>query len=135
MYNRKTDRDLRCPLEYGLELFGGKWNSRVICGLNCKDGIRYSELRKALGNVTDAVLTTTLKELVNSGMIERRSYDEIPPRVEYSLTEKGKSAIPILRNMCQWASTYYEIEYAKLPDQCRKCGNCMHHQHETANRG
>lgn len=89
MYQRKLERDIRCPLEYGMELFGGKWNSRIICVLATLGTLRYSQLRREMGNITDAVLASTLKSLIANDIVERRSYDEIPPRVEYSLTEKG----------------------------------------------
>ena len=64
MYQRKLEKDIRCPLEYGLEIFGGKWNSRIICVLAAKKVLRYSELRKEMGNITDAVLASSLKELI-----------------------------------------------------------------------
>ena len=64
MYKRKIEKDIRCPLEYGLEVFGGKWNSRIICVLAAMKILRYSELRKEMGNITDAVLSTTLKALI-----------------------------------------------------------------------
>lgn len=63
MYHKKLESDIRCPLEYGLEVFGGKWKSRVICVLADKKTLRYSELRAELVNITDAVLSTTLKAL------------------------------------------------------------------------
>ena len=97
MYKRKLEPDIRCPLEYGLEIFGGKWNSRIICVLAAKNVLRYSELRREMGNITDAVLASTLKSLIANGIVSRKSYDEIPPRVEYALSEKGKSVVPILR--------------------------------------
>lgn len=96
MYQHKLEKDIRCPLEYGLEIFGGKWKSRIICVLAKKEVLRYSELRKEMGNITDAVLASMLKELIQNQIIERHSYDEIPPRVEYSLTTKGQSVVPIL---------------------------------------
>ena len=92
MYQRKLEKDIRCPLEYGMEIFGGKWNSRIICVLATLGTLRYSELRKEMGNITDAVLAAALKGLIANGIVERKSYDEIPPRVEYSLTEKGALA-------------------------------------------
>lgn len=87
-YKKKLEDDIRCPLEYGLTLFGGKWKSRIICVLSANEKLRYSEIRKEMYNITDAVLAATLKELIEAGIIERKSYDEIPPRVEYYLTEK-----------------------------------------------
>ena len=100
MYQRKLEKDIRCPLEYGLEIFGGKWNSRIICVLAAKKILRYSELRKEMGNITDAVLASSLKELIANDIIIRKSYDEIPPRVEYTLSEKGLSVVPILQSVC-----------------------------------
>ena len=97
MYHKKLESDIRCPLEYGLEVFGGKWKSRVICVLADKKTLRYSELRAELVNITDAVLSTTLKALIADDIVSRKSYDEIPPRVEYSLTKKGLSVMPILQ--------------------------------------
>ena len=95
-YQKKLEEDIRCPLEYGLDVFGGKWKSRIICVLADKKVLRYSSLRKEMINITDAVLASALKELISDGIIDRHQYDEIPPRVEYSLTEKGKSVVPIL---------------------------------------
>lgn len=100
MYKRKLEKDIRCPLEYGLEIFGGKWNSRIICVLAAKQTLRYSELRKEMGNITDVVLASTLKALIANGIVSRKSFDEIPPRVEYALTEKGASVVPILQSIC-----------------------------------
>ena len=98
-YQHKLDKDIRCPLEYGLEIFGGKWKSRIICVLAAKETLRYSELRREMGNITDAVLAAALKELITAQIVNRISYDEIPPRVEYSLTEKGRSVVPILQSI------------------------------------
>ena len=121
MYQRKLEKDIRCPLEYGLEVFGGKWNSRIICVLAAKQTLRYSELRREMGNITDAVLAATLKELIASSIISRRSYDEIPPRLEYSLTEKGRSVVPILQSICRWAGIFYKPDSENTMIQCKKC--------------
>ena len=103
MYQPKLEKDIRCPLEYGLRVFGGKWKSRVLCVLSELHTLRYSQLREEMTNITDAVLAVTLKELQQDGMIKRQQFDEIPPRVEYSLTPKGESVIPILQNICLWS--------------------------------
>ncbi len=79
MYQPKLEKDIRCPLEYGLEIFGGKWKSRIICVLAEKKILRYSSLRKEMMNITDAVLSATLKELIADEIVHRQSYDEIPP--------------------------------------------------------
>lgn len=120
-YKKKLDDDIRCPLEYGLALFGGKWKSRIICVLSAREKLRYSEIRKEMYNITDAVLAATLKELITNGIIGRRSYDEIPPRVEYSLTEKGKSVVPILQSICQWSDIFYKEDNENTMTQCQRC--------------
>ncbi len=121
MYQKKLEKDIRCPLEYGLELFGGKWNSRIICVLAAKKTLRYSELRQEMGNITDAVLASTLKGLITNQLVCRKSYDEIPPRVEYSLTEKGNSVVPILQSICKWSGIFYREPTEKPMVQCEKC--------------
>lgn len=122
MYQKKLQEDIRCPLEYGLEVFGGKWKSRIICVLAAQDRLRYSQLRRNMVNITDAVLSSALKELISDGIILREQFDEIPPRVEYSLSGKGRSVVPILQSICRWAGAYHhESPEISLP-QCRKCG-------------
>jgi len=121
MYKPKLEKDIRCPLEYGLEIFGGKWKSRVICVLSTRKSLRYGELRKEMGNITDAMLATTLKELIADDMIIRHSFDEIPPRVEYSLSRKGVSVVPILQNICKWSGAYHREENDNTLIQCKKC--------------
>lgn len=121
MYQHKLEKDIRCPLEYGLQVFGGKWKSRIICVLAAKETLRYSVLRKEMTNITDAVLASTLKELIANNIVERHSYDEIPPRVEYSLTEKGKSVVPILQSICKWSGAYHKEDNENALLQCQKC--------------
>lgn len=121
MYQHKLEKDIRCPLEYGLQVFGGKWKSRIICVLAAKETLRYSVLRKEMTNITDAVLASTLKELIADNIVERHSYDEIPPRVEYSLTEKGRSVVPILQSICKWSGAYHKEDNENALLQCQKC--------------
>lgn len=121
MYQRKLDKDIRCPLEYGMEIFGRKWNSRIICVLAYKKVLRFSELRREMGNITDAVLSGALKELIANDIVLRKSYDEIPPRVEYSLSEKGASVVPILQSICQWSGIFYKKESKNIMVHCQKC--------------
>ncbi len=121
VYQKKLEADVRCPLEYGLELFVGKWKSRIICVLNEKGTLRYSSIRKEMLNITDAVLAATLRELINNGIVVRKQYDEIPPRVEYSLTDKGKSVVPILQSICKWAGIFQRESSGSIMSQCQKC--------------
>ena len=121
MYKPKLEKDIRCPLEYGLDIFGGKWKSRIICVLAEQNTLRYSVLRREMSNITDAVLAATLKELLADGILTRRQFDEIPPRVEYGLTEKGRSVVPILQSICRWAGMYHQENTAHTLPQCQKC--------------
>ena len=121
MYKPKLEKDIRCPLEYGLSVFGGKWKSRVICVLAEKGRLRYSSIRREMAKITDAVLAATLKELMNDDMIERQQFDEIPPRVEYGLTEKGRSVVPILQTICEWSGAYHQVDNEHTMSQCQTC--------------
>lgn len=121
MYKHKLEKDIRCPLEYGLNVFGGKWKSRVICVLAEKGTLRYSSIRKEMANITDAVLAATLKELISDDIVKRQQYDEIPPRVEYCLTNKGLSVVPILQNICRWSGAYHKEDNQNTLLQCQKC--------------
>ncbi len=83
--------------------------------------LRYSEIRKEMYNIIDAVLEATLKDLIADEIVDRKSYDEIPPRVEYSLTEKGNSVVPILQSICQWSDIFYKEDAENEMTQCQKC--------------
>ena len=124
MYKAKLEKDIRCPLEYGLKIFGRKWKSRIICVLAEKECLRYSTIRKEMANITDAVLATTLKELIADEIVERRQYNEIPPHVEYTLTEKGLSVVPILQSICRGSGAYYKEDSENTLLQCQKCDYC-----------
>ena len=121
MYQKKMQEDIRCPLEYGLEVFGGKWKSRIICVLAEKKLLRYSELRREMVNITDAVLASTLIDLIADDIIYRKQFDVIPPSVVYCLTDKGLSVVPILRTICQWAGIYRNEDSELSLPQCKKC--------------
>lgn len=119
-YKRKLDKDIRCPLDYGMDVLGGKWKSRILCVLS--DGpMRYSRLRNEMANVTDAALAAALKDLQANKLVMRKQYEEIPPRVEYHLTQRGKSAIPVLRIICTWSGICYKDVADTALTRCQKC--------------
>lgn len=121
MYQPKLEKELRCPLEYGIHVFEGKWKSRVICALYEIGSLRYSELKKKMRTITDAVLTSTLKELMADDIVVRRQYEEIPPRVEYCLSEKGHSVNPLLHSICEWSEAYHKEQDGYAFVQCSDC--------------
>ena len=121
MYQHKLEKDIRCPLEYGLAIFGGKWKSRIICVLAHKGKLRYGQIRYEMKNITDGVLNSTLKELIRDGIVARQAYEEIPPHVEYFLTPKGLSVVPILQSICQWAGIEQQKEQQENLPICSFC--------------
>ena len=99
-----TDRTngWHCPAEQALELLEGKWRPMVIFWL-MDTPLRFNELQRRLGAVTHRTLSRTLKEMEAAGLLTRRDYGEIPPRVDYALTPKGRSLQPVLEAMERWA--------------------------------
>ena len=104
--NRHVAYDLpACPVEATLELIGGKWKGITLYYL--LDGrMRFNELKRQIGCVTQRMLTKQLRELEESGLINRIVYAEVPPRVEYELTEEGRSLQPILNALKDWGETH-----------------------------
>ena len=93
-----------CPIGEALRIIGGKWKLRIICTLYVDGTQRYSDIAHKTGGVTNAMLSSSLKELEADGIVVRKQYEEIPPRVEYSLTERGRELWPILHRLAHWAS-------------------------------
>ncbi|NCB93014.1 MAG: transcriptional regulator [Clostridia bacterium] len=92
------------PFAYAISLIDGKWKMHILFWLWKKDILRYSELKRNLGKVTHKMLSNQLKELEANGLIIRTEYPQVPPKVEYSLSEKGKSMMPILSSLCRWGN-------------------------------
>lgn len=91
-----------CPLSYAMSIIGGKWKMQIICTLNNKGPLRYNELRKKLGSISNTVLASSLKELEEKGLVLRKEYLEVPVRVEYSSTETCDKLMPILEELSNW---------------------------------
>ena len=94
-----------CPVETTLALIGDKWKVLILRDL-LPGTKRFGELKKSVGNVSQKVLTAQLRTMEESGLVNRKVYAEVPPRVEYSLTELGKSLKPILDSMRAWGEAY-----------------------------
>jgi DNA-binding HxlR family transcriptional regulator len=95
-------KEFSCPVTYTISIVGGKWKWIILYMIYRQGTIRYGELKKKLPPIAHKTLSQQLNELEDSVIIHRKQYNQIPPRVEYSLTEKGKSLIPILIQMAQW---------------------------------
>lgn len=102
-----------CTLDYGIELIKGKWKALAICHLDKKPQ-RFSELQKKIGNVSQKVFTQGLKELERDGIIKRKVFPELPPRVEYTLTEQGKLLFLSLDMLKKWTDDYIETVQKKV---------------------
>jgi DNA-binding HxlR family transcriptional regulator len=98
-----------CSVEAAVNEIGGKWKSLVLCSL--KEGkLRFGEINNKLPNISQRMLTKTLRELEKDRILNRKVYPEVPPKVEYSLTLKGESVLPILDSLCEWGKKYCEEE-------------------------
>jgi len=95
---------LKCSIEYTLSIIGGKWKTVILWHLGVDGTHRYNELRKLMPGITHKMLSQQLDELEKVGLINRIQFNEIPPRVEYSLTEKGETIMPVLKAMHDWGT-------------------------------
>jgi DNA-binding HxlR family transcriptional regulator len=91
-----------CPISETLTIISGKWKWIIIYYLSKQEVIRYNQIKNSLPTIAHRTLSQQLKELETDGIILREQYNQIPPKVEYSLTEKGKTLIPILNLMYDW---------------------------------
>ena len=103
---RHSDPEI-CPVEAALARIGGKWKGVIVLRLLVRKR-RFNELLRSLPNCTQRMLTNQLRELEADGLVHREVYREVPPRVEYSLTEKGRDLEPIIRAMCEWGQRHIE---------------------------
>lgn len=94
-----------CPIRNVVSRFGDKWSLLVLLVIDRGGVIRFNELGRMIPDISTRVLSTTLKTLEADGLIDRKVYAEVPPKVEYSLTETGKSLIPLLMKLTEWAQT------------------------------
>jgi DNA-binding HxlR family transcriptional regulator len=94
------------PFEYALSIVSGKWKLKILFQLACNSMLRYGEMKRNISCITHKMLSTQLKELENDGMIIRKEYPQIPPKVEYSLSSKGLAFLPILDGMCNWGNKF-----------------------------
>lgn len=110
-----TRKQYNCGLEAALAVIGGKWKSLILWNLSHKP-CRFGELRRLVVGVSEKVLIQDLKEMVSDRIVTRKDFHETPPRVEYSLTDFGKSLAQTLEPLCQWGSQHMK-RIAALPTQ------------------
>jgi DNA-binding HxlR family transcriptional regulator len=100
------DDQFGCPVEATLAVIGGKWKAVLIFHLTRTGPHRFAELKRKTTGISDRVLTRQLRELETDGIVRREVFAEVPPRVEYSLTEYGDSLRPVTEAMCQWGKRH-----------------------------
>ena len=97
-----------CPIRNVLSRVGDKWSMLILFTLESHPTIRFKELQRNIPDISQKILTTTLKTLEADGLVKREVFPEVPPRVEYSLTAKGQSLLPLIDNLLTWASDNME---------------------------
>ena len=113
---RETFKYSNCPMHRSMAVLGTKWKPIVIYVLRERTA-RFGQIHAAIGSISKKVLTTTLKELETDGILFREEFKELPPRVEYRLTEKGRSLIPIIIELAKWDSEHNAPEQPEYSEE------------------
>jgi len=117
---RRALENTQCPVELAIRIIGGKWKPVILWHL--KDATkRFGELKREIPGITVKMLAQQLRELEQDGIISRKMFYEVPPRVEYSLTDMGRSLDPVLSAMCSWGKMYSETVLNKTSNVETHC--------------
>ena len=98
-----------CPIIHALDIIGQKWKLPILWYLHEKENTRYNELKRRIPNITNIMLTKSLRELEEAGLVKRKVYETVPPKVEYSLTDLGKNLLPTLNELYKWGEQHMEL--------------------------
>jgi DNA-binding HxlR family transcriptional regulator len=98
--------EANCPVRTTMEIIGGKWKPVILYYVKAKKVCRFGELQRYIPHITKKMLTQQLRELESDGIINRKVYPQVPPKVEYSLTTYGKTLKPILKSMADWGAAH-----------------------------
>lgn len=99
------EKEYKCGIDVALAVVGGKWKASILWHL-AQETMRFSDLQRLFADTTRKMLTQQLRELEADGLVHREVYPQVPPKVEYSLTSKGTTIIPMLNLMCEWGQGY-----------------------------
>lgn len=115
---KKNENNCDCPIRGILDRFGDKWSMLVIMTLGQQGTMRFNQLTNTIGDISQKMLTVTLRTLEADGLVSRKIYPEIPPRVEYTLTPMGLELLPHIESLTQWALKHQaEIMKTRLASQ------------------
>ena len=119
---QSEDMMARCvPMASVQAVLGGKWKILILWYVAFYKVQRFGQLMRRLDGITQSSLTKQLRELERDGFLHREIYPEIPPRVEYSLTDKGRSALPLLQSICRWSGVFFKDETDTSIPHCQHC--------------
>lgn len=107
---KETNYETCCPVVTTLDIIGGKWKVLILYHLS-QETRRFNELQRRLGAVTQRMLTLQLRELERDGIVHREVYNQVPPKVEYSLTDFGRTLLPVIEAMHDWGQTYAKASW------------------------
>jgi DNA-binding HxlR family transcriptional regulator len=106
--NQCGDKTYYCNVELTLQVIGGKWKPIIMYRLGDGGTLRFSEIKRSIPNITQKMLTQQLRELEADGVVHRQVFPQVPPRVEYRLTDIGRSVMPVIDSLCRWGKEYEE---------------------------
>lgn len=115
---RAGEVEFRCYFQLAMRIIGGKWKPKVLFHLSRKGVVRFGALRRGVIGITEKMLIQSLKELEKDGLVNRKVYRQVPPKVEYSLTDLGQSFIPVLNAMFEWGKSYASYLIARQNNHC-----------------
>ena len=121
-----TEQSEICPLRLAMDVVGGKWRLSIICLLKDGKPLRYNQIKRGVPGITNVMLSQSLKHLEEYGIVSRRQYNEVPVRVEYQLTNNGKTLLDLLEQFSEWGNQYI----SRHQEYRSYCTNCLFRDRE-----
>lgn len=110
--------EFRCYFQLAMQIIGGKWKPKVLFHLSEHGTVRFGVMKRGIFGISEKMLIQSLKELEKDGLVRRKVYRQVPPKVEYSLTDLGKTFIPVLDRMFEWGKSYASYLVSKDSSIC-----------------
>lgn len=110
--------EFRCYFQLAMQIIGGKWKPKVLFHLSEHGTVRFGVMKRGIYGISEKMLIQSLKELERDGLVRRKVYRQVPPKVEYSLTDMGQTFIPVLNGMFEWGKTYASFLVSQETGAC-----------------